>query len=312
MIANDKSKLTSVEIAALPSLYMQEKMYLYDKEQEALLKAEEHHIVKTKDFNVYGRLREEKPFVKTLQKSKANSELNEKFITTECITDRRVKISSQAPRFYMNAPSVEDVRKQGQHQMILGAIEKKQTFGELINQANSMVTSVLHDNLKRSLQIMPSSVVFGHLRPGSMNELTISVKNEDMVAQRITIKPMADKRVVVRQEEYGIIAPGMIKQLVVSIRVPEDEPNGTIKDTITINSKTDVFKIPLTATIVSEDEFDSMNKKQMEETGKSIQNSRVREKLMRKIAEANQGPEQVVLTSLPQKFNEEKSEFGDM
>lgn len=81
----------------------------------------------------------------------AASELNEKFITTECITDRRVKISSQAPRFYMNAPSVEDVRKQGQHQMILGAIEKKQTFGELINQANSMVTSVLHDNLKRSL-----------------------------------------------------------------------------------------------------------------------------------------------------------------
>lgn len=299
MMANDKSKLTSVEIAALPSLYMQEKMYLADKEQEALLKAEEHHIVKTKDFNVYGRLREEKPFVKTLQKSKANSELNEKFITTECITDRRVKISSQAPRFYMNAPSVEDVRKQGQHQMILGAIEKKQTFGELINQANSMVTSVLHDNLKRSLQVMPGQVVFGTLRPGSMNEISISVKNEDMIAQRISIKPMADKRIVVRQEEYGIIAPGMIKVLIVSIRVPEDEPNCTIKDTITINSKTDVFKIPLTATIVSEDEFEEMNTKQMAETGKSIQNSRVREKLMRKIAAANESPEQVVLTSLP-------------
>jgi hypothetical protein len=38
-----------------------------------------------------------------------------------------------APRFYMNAPSVEDVRKQGQHQMILSAINKKQTFAELIN-----------------------------------------------------------------------------------------------------------------------------------------------------------------------------------
>jgi len=71
MIAHDKSKLTSVEIAALPSLYMQDKMYLGDKEQEALLKAEEHHIVKTKDFNVYGRLREEKPFVKSLTKSHA-------------------------------------------------------------------------------------------------------------------------------------------------------------------------------------------------------------------------------------------------
>jgi len=31
-----------------------------------LLKSEEHHIVKTKDFNVIGRLREEKPFVKSI------------------------------------------------------------------------------------------------------------------------------------------------------------------------------------------------------------------------------------------------------
>ena len=109
----------------LPSLYMQEKMYLYNKEQEVLLKAEEHHIVKTKDFNVYGRLREDQVKVKSLAKSSAASELNEKFITTECITDRRVKISSMAPRYYINAPSVENVRKQGQHQMILSAINKK-------------------------------------------------------------------------------------------------------------------------------------------------------------------------------------------
>jgi len=40
MIAGEKSKLTSVEIAALPSLYMQEKMYIHEREQEALLKAE--------------------------------------------------------------------------------------------------------------------------------------------------------------------------------------------------------------------------------------------------------------------------------
>jgi hypothetical protein len=38
----------------------------------------------------------------------------------------------------------------------------------------------------------------------------------------------------------------------------------------------------------------------------------VREKLMRQIQEANEGPQQVVLTSLPQKLNEEKSEFNDM
>ncbi len=70
-------------------------------------------MVKTKDFNVIGRLRAEKPYVKAIQKSTAQSELNEKFITTECIADRRVKISSMAPRQYINAPSIEDVRKQG-------------------------------------------------------------------------------------------------------------------------------------------------------------------------------------------------------
>lgn len=99
----------------VPSLYQQEKMYLAQKEKEELLRSEEHHIVKTKEFDVQGRLRKDMPYVKAIQKSKADSELNEKFITTECITDRRVKISSMAGRHYAQAPSVENVRKQGQH-----------------------------------------------------------------------------------------------------------------------------------------------------------------------------------------------------
>ena len=202
---------------------------------------------------MYGRLRDDPPKVKSLAKSNAQSELNEKFITTECITDRRVKMSSMAPRYYMNAPSVNDVRKQGQHQMILSAINKKQTFAELINQANSMVTGVLHDSLKRSLNIMPSSVQFGALRAGTNNEVIITLKNEDSVAHRITIKPMMDRRILVKQEEYGIIAPGMMKKVIVSIRVPEDEKNlpSNVKDTITIVSKHDIFKIPVSATIMS-------------------------------------------------------------
>lgn len=221
------------------------------------MKAEEHHIVKTKDFNVYGRLREEQLNVKSLAKSKAQSELNEKFITTECITDRRVKGSSMANRYYMNAPSVENVRKQGQHQMILSAINKKQTFAELINQANSMVTGVLHDDLKRSLNIMPSSIVFGGLRPGSNNEIVVTIKNEDMLAQRINIKPVNDKRILVRQEEFGLIAPGMIKKVIVSIRIPDDfDTPLVIKDTLQIMSKHDVFKLPISAKLLSEDEWD--------------------------------------------------------
>lgn len=103
------------EKMAAPSLYMQEKVYLKQLDQEKILKAEEHHVIKTKDFDVYGKLRQEHPFVKSIAKSSVPSELNEKFITTEAITDRRIKISSMANRQYMNAPGIEQVRKQGQH-----------------------------------------------------------------------------------------------------------------------------------------------------------------------------------------------------
>lgn len=48
--------------------------------------------------------------------------------------------------------------------MILSAINKKQTFAELINQANSMVTSVLHDPLKRCFNVMPTILRFGVLK----------------------------------------------------------------------------------------------------------------------------------------------------
>jgi hypothetical protein len=43
---------------------------------------------------------------------------------------------------------------------------------------------------------------------------------------------MTDKHVVCKQNEYGIIAPGMTKTITVSIRVAEDESNFSIKDTI--------------------------------------------------------------------------------
>ena len=42
-----------------PSLYHQEKSYLKQLEQEKILKAEEHQVIKTKDFDVYGKLRQE-------------------------------------------------------------------------------------------------------------------------------------------------------------------------------------------------------------------------------------------------------------
>lgn len=83
-----------------------------------------------------------------------------------------------------------------------------------------MVTSVLHDNLKRSVNILPSCCKFGALKQGSDNEMILTIKNEDSLSQRIQIKPTQDKRIVVKQEVYGAIAPGMTKRLVITIRCP--------------------------------------------------------------------------------------------
>ena len=48
-------------------------------------------------------------------------------------------------------------------------------------------------------------------------------------------------------------------------------------------SKHDIFKIPVSAEVVSLDDFETLNQDQMQKTGKSIQSSRVRERLMTKI-----------------------------
>jgi ABC-type microcin C transport system duplicated ATPase subunit YejF len=88
-----------------------------------------------------------------------------------------------------------------------------------------MVTSVLHDNLKRCVNIMPSKCVYGILQCGNDAEMVVTIKNEDSQSQRIVLKPISDKRIVVRQDPYGAIAPGMTKKLIVTIRCILDEEN---------------------------------------------------------------------------------------
>jgi hypothetical protein len=71
------------------------------------------------------------------------------------------------------------------------------------------------------------------------------------------VKPVKDNRIVVQQQEYGMIAPGMIKKISILIRVSEEEPSpGSIKETIKILSKHDVFNIPVSASILSMEAFD--------------------------------------------------------
>lgn len=64
-----------------------------------------------------------------------------------------------------------------------------------------------------------------------------------------------DKRIVVTQEPYGAIAPGMMKKVIVTIRcLPEG--GSKVKDEIQIVTKSDIFKIPVEGTILTEEQYD--------------------------------------------------------
>lgn len=261
----------------VPSLYLQEKDYLQQKDEEQLLKAEEYHVSKTKEFNVYGKLRPLKLKVKSLAKSKLKPEMNEKFITTESITDKRIKISSMANRAYLNAPSIDQVRKQGQHQMILTAIAKKQTFNELISQANAMVTSVLNDPMKRSVNILPSQANFGSLKEGGRYELIITCKNEDMLPQRVVVKQAKDPRIRIEQDKGGPIAAGMVKTITVHLNTKMASDSSVISDGFEIVTKTDIYRVPITATVLSEERFEELNAESYKIHNRSAMRSTVRE-----------------------------------
>jgi len=183
-----------------------------------------------------------------------------------------------AMRPYMVAPDVQTVRKQGQHEMILNAISKKQTFNELIGEANAMVTSVLNDSLKRSLNILPSRVNFGAVKAGLVNEIVISVKNEDMLAQRIVLKQPSDKRFWVYQIIGGPIAPGMTRQIIVEFKTLEATKEETIVNEFQIVSKSDIFKIPIMVTLIPEDMYEERQNESLWLNNRTLIKSNVREK----------------------------------
>jgi hypothetical protein len=149
-----------------------------------------------------------------------------------------------------------------------------------------MVTGVLHDPLKRSLNVMPSQAVFGGVRAGTHNEIIFTLKNEDSIGHRITVKPCVDKRVVIQQLEHGVIAPGMTRKISVGIRVTEDEPEGRISDQLCIVTKHETFKIPITAQVHLYENFEEADNEHRQTMGKSLQNGRVRERLLRQVTQS--------------------------
>lgn len=115
-----------------------------------------------------------------------------------------------------------------------------------------MVTSVLHDPLKRSLNVLPSVLKYGIVQVGGSFDLLLTLKNEDSISQRVTIKPMIDKRIQFQQQDTGPIAPGMTRKVTITVTSNEE---CTIKDTLQVMTKTDIFKVPIEAQFLSAENY---------------------------------------------------------
>jgi hypothetical protein len=76
----------------------------------------------------------------------------------------------------------------------------------------------------------------------------------------------------------------MTRKLIVGVRA--DLSDGSrVKEEVSIQTKHDVFKIPVEANIVTKEKFEEANRDAMISTGKSITNSRVKERLVNRVKE---------------------------
>jgi hypothetical protein len=99
------------------------------KDRDDEMKAALTRQMRTKEFKVTGAPRDSNEYqVPVLARTNPKSEMNQRFISIESPTDRRVKIASMSKRLHLNAPAIETLRREGNHQLLAQALDKKYDF----------------------------------------------------------------------------------------------------------------------------------------------------------------------------------------
>jgi hypothetical protein len=80
---------------------------------------------------------------------------------------------------------------------------KRHSVMSLIERENNGIISELHDELNKNLLINPIKASFGPLPSGKIYQMKIVVKNEDMISQRIVVRPCTSKFAKAYQSEMG-------------------------------------------------------------------------------------------------------------
>ena len=182
----------------LPSIHKRTLEIMKQKSQVEVKQSERWHEIKNYKFSVDGKSpRKNNPKMPNYLKTTfPEAEFNEDYIYIEKMTDKRIKTSSVANRLYFNAPSINMVRKSGQHNFLLEALDKKKTYEEMMERLNLMITSELCDPLNKMLKVEPTSLDFGNLKVGNKYEMSLKIRNDDNITNRVQIRKSSDNKLL--------------------------------------------------------------------------------------------------------------------
>ena len=241
----------------LPSIYKQTQILNRINDQYNIQKAREWVESKTMKYTVDGNLRKQNPLVPHyIKPTFPQAEFNEDYIYIDKLTEPRVKTSSVSNRVYFNAPSVEEIRKSGQHDLLIEAIENRRTPEEMMERLNLMITGELCDPLNKQLKIDPVSLDFGILCQGKTYQMYLKLRNDDNMTNRVMVRNTNKKNyITIENFVGGKVVPGETKKVKVVLRADE-EIVGKYNEILEITTKSFIYKIPIKAYIVKQDEYD--------------------------------------------------------
>jgi len=111
-----------------------------------------------------------------------------------------------------------------------------------------MQTSAATDKLQKDLQIIPESVNFGTIKPGTFYETKLLIKNEDPIIQRVKISQPNNPCIKVYQKSQGPIASGMSREIIVRFTV-DDSSEQNVYETFNIVSKFRIYTVAVMASV---------------------------------------------------------------
>ena len=250
----------------LPSLYSQQKILAKINDEYNQQKSKEWTESKSIKYTVDGNLRTNNPLVPHyIKPTFPQAEFNEDYIYIDKLTERRVKTSSVSNRIYFNAPSIEEIRKSGEHDILMEALENRRTPDEMMERLNLMITSELCDPLNKQLKIDPVQIDFGVCNQSKNYQMFFNLRNDDNMTNRVLIRKSTknnninanDNKNYIGIESFigGKVVPGETKRVKIVLFCSKLNL-GKFNDIIEVTTKSFIYKIPIKAFIIKESEYD--------------------------------------------------------